>query len=60
MTVRYPLTPLDNNFASAIMVLGWLFEGKVDEEKFRNGLERLIKKWPMLGGRIGHDRTEVL
>jgi len=53
----YPLTAFDNLYERYAVVMGWLVEGSVDPNQLGYSLDKVIDKWPLLGGRL--ERTEV-
>ncbi|KAF6745628.1 hypothetical protein DFP72DRAFT_1091289 [Ephemerocybe angulata] len=48
----YPLTFPDVGQQGVDMAKAWLVEGAVDVEKIQQALDRVVKKWPMLAGRV--------
>jgi len=53
----YPLTAFDNLYERYGVVMGWLVEGSVDPSQLGYSLDKVMDKWPLLGGRL--ERTEV-
>ncbi|KAF6749977.1 hypothetical protein DFP72DRAFT_1173274 [Ephemerocybe angulata] len=51
-TAYYPLTFPDVGQQGVHMAKAWLVEGAVDVEKIQQALDRVVKKWPMLAGRV--------
>ena len=41
------------------VVMGWLVEGTLDLELMSTALDRLLAKWPLLGGRLEYVRDSV-
>ncbi|KAG2008258.1 hypothetical protein CC2G_013710 [Coprinopsis cinerea AmutBmut pab1-1] len=48
----YPLTLCDNMSEGGNMGKAWIVEGILDAGKVRSALDRVVKKWPALGGRV--------
>ena len=53
----YPLTAFDNLYERYGVVMGWLVEGSVDPNQLGYSLDKVMDKWPLLGGRL--ERIEV-
>lgn len=50
--IVYPLTLFDGMYAEVGITMGWLVDGRIDVAKIHAALDRVIAKWPMLGGRL--------
>jgi hypothetical protein len=48
----YPLTLFDDISTELGLTMGWLVEGIVDLKLISAALDRLLVKWPTLGGRL--------
>ncbi|EFI27061.1 hypothetical protein CC1G_15190 [Coprinopsis cinerea okayama7 len=50
-TALFPLTLCDN-LSQESLTKAWLVEGILDVEKIRDALDTVVKKWPLVGGRV--------
>lgn len=57
--VSYPLTIMDTSFRNDVITLGWVVEGRADEEKLRLAIMNVTKRWRLLTARILKDESEV-
>ncbi|KAF5315348.1 hypothetical protein D9619_007488 [Psilocybe cf. subviscida] len=48
----FPLTPFDGMCYSSGIIVGWLVEGQIDVRLLEAALNRVVRKWPLLGGRM--------
>ncbi|KAF8956572.1 hypothetical protein BDZ97DRAFT_1925372 [Flammula alnicola] len=52
-----PLTLFDGMYGEVGIAMGWLVEGRIDMKKIEVALDRVISKWPLLGGRLEQERN---
>lgn len=57
--VEYPLTLIDTSFGCDMITLGWIVEGRADEEKLRLSIINIAKRWRLLAARIIKEDSNV-